>query len=361
MQALPIATLLTTLLLSIPIFASLNNCKESIKLTTCLVEKEFVYDRSKSYPENKLEQLSVPCLENTKVYAEKIYNLYDSLPDHSKEAFCYIKKIFIVPGDVDFGGRASTSFDSNTVVDNQRNLGAIGYKQNGFILELSKKFRFDRNESVVDYANRVMQGPFEVDLSSGEARHPNMPFYKYENDDMRSELYGTIVHEIGHFLDYSQNVNTFSVKLEDNGVGSVELEGWMKTSWNADWNGRWFDLTPKVSIRLAQRPYLLDDIEAIFKDLNSSAFVSFYSLTRPVEDFAEFYTRKNLLGNYSLYNSAGKPFYPNLKRAVEYYEKDALMEGYMSNGFKEILSQEVSWVFANNLHWELDRAHACQH
>ena len=207
-------------------------CREAILKTTCLVEKDYEYNPEINYFDNLKAKHNQKCLEGTKPFAQELFDLYPTLPRHTQKAFCFIKKIFIVPGETSYGGRATMAYDwENPQFKKDEIQGEmIGYQPIGFTMELSKEGRFDVRESSVEYQNRILQYFFGINTKNGDKPAEFLPEFTFVGEKQYSSLYYTLVHEIGHFFDFTSDISFNPVF--NSPEGAPEQTDWFNLSWN---------------------------------------------------------------------------------------------------------------------------------
>ena len=148
------------------------------------------------------------CNEDTESYQEylqKMERMFPNLPKETQQAFCHIKKTIVLQGGgVPFGGSAFLSLDYKDLKYEDENL--IEMNANGFVMFLDGESRFDGNETIEQIENRIANDYFGNDTRENPPIG-DFPSISYVNDSSRSTLYATVVHEVGHFLDYANKVN----------------------------------------------------------------------------------------------------------------------------------------------------------
>lgn len=335
--------------------AGYHKCHETILTSTCLVKGDYIYDKTLSDLDNIRARQNMKCLEGSDVYAQELYTLFPSLPNHTKSAFCHIKKIYIVPGDTIYGAKALRSYDLKKVkyttekFSNDVSVKMASLKPNGFIMKISKEARFDIRETEEEFETRVYQMYFGVDVYR-DGYSSELPKYIYEGDKMRSALYSTIVHEVGHFFDYSGNYSG-SLVWNQTGDKMVSTSKWFNLSWEVveekDDRGYFFfkgaPLVPnelKLKGIVPEYHYKASEYRQITRQLRDSAFVSFYSMANKKEDFAEIYKAITMRGNLRLIQD-GETLIDNSKRPNPILQqKMDYMRKLLKNGFEKIYEQK---------------------
>jgi hypothetical protein len=321
-------------------YENLGSCRSNVIKSTCLVKKGSQFNRESKLQHYK-NYLNSTCENGTKVYAKKILELYDSLPKPAQSAFCYIKKIFIVSGDVSYGAKALSAYDLRNLIYDKNKPDKVGLRQNGFILEISQKHRLENYERIDEMFNRHNHRRFGIKLSKASKYHPAIPKAKYKGDDMRSSLYYSVIHEIGHFLEDSTS-SAVSHNYKDKIL--TITSNWTTQDWDAEWNPKWN--FPKFSIKkyslLAKDKNEVASADNVFTTLLSSPFISFYSLVNPSEDFADFYTHFLLKGRIEYYDQNKMQLLES--RPENFHRREKLMKAYIKKGFSSIES-------SNNIRW----------
>lgn len=227
----------------------------------------------KNYQERKCLPLPV----NIK---KTLLSVYDQYPREIQQAFCEIKKIFIVSGDVSYGALADYYFDLSTVKIQTGSLGPrFSGKPIGYVLEVSEKNRF-KGESGSAYLTRVLRGRFG---SAGEVSDA-LPSASYDNPfGTNGALATTIVHEIGHMLGRAQKVtSTYFLPLSE-GI-------WSKLSFKLEDGQYVLRHAPLEYGQLMGFKMLsLDHVQPTIDLFRKTGIATLYGGTVPQEDFAEFF------------------------------------------------------------------------
>lgn len=340
------------------VYAVDDICLERLKANTCLVNQEYNPAEEASVVEKIKGLQNQTCRENTSEYSKKLVEIYKTLPEHTKEAFCYIKKIYIVPGDVPYGGAAQLSYDLSQTefTKNADGQEMIGLRPDGFILLLSKKYRFDIQETSAEYSSRILQQNFGINVREN-GLDPALPYVKIESYDASftpSSLYGTLVHEIGHFLDFSnQHTHTWN---HISSSMSIESSSWSRLSWYMDSSSDW--PFPNVSLDLLERPYKQDSATNYISLLEQSAFSSFYALAAPPEDFAEHYLNSVLGGEFGIWQNGVKLLSNANRSSTIYNKKSEYILQNLSPGFINFQNLPVEWRLKKN---RIKASELCRH
>lgn len=237
-------------------------------------------------------ELSPITLKNLRRYQERtcqkmpaaikqtMIDLYEKYPREIQQAFCEIKNVFIVSGDVSYGARAEYFFDAATVKLGRGNLGTtFAGKPTGYILEISEKNRF-KGETNSGYLTRVLQARF------GNANPATTALPVAEANDSagpHGALDKTIVHELGHLLGRAQKVtSTYFLPFSEG--------AWSKISFKLeDGAFRLRHAAPGYEDMMGFKLLSADDVAPTFELFRKSGIATLYGGTSPQEDFAEFF------------------------------------------------------------------------
>ncbi len=323
-----------------------DQCRASIRSKTCLVGHYIKPQKNQDFLTSHIRKMQRPCERESYKYANRLLEVYDRLPAHTKKSFCYIKKIIIYREGLPYGALTSVSYDYKKSTPMVGYPNTLGHKSDGFILEISKKRRFDITETRKEYANKVNHHPFGLNLFEGDHPHPEMPYFVYPTQKEMSPLRSTIIHEVGHFL-HLANDDVTEIDYNENGKPYL-TSPWAKLSWSIGLTPKFKMIwTPKVEKlflkRIEEETYDLQYSDFIFKSIIKSNFVSLYSFKNPLEDFAELYHHEVLRDNYQLFDSRGNLVHDTKRRPRAYYQKVRLMRLYMQKGFRGIIGSKTIW------------------
>lgn len=171
----------------------------------------------------------------------------------------------------------------------------------GFILYLNIG-RFEAVEDLEDHSTRLFQMTFGRNVRD-DGFDPELPFFKSVSQERPSSLRGTLLHEIGHFIDYSNNFTGYRCS-SGYGAGNESREvlttvkEFSAFSWQLALNGQSdecgsYSLTFKEEfshLRGFVSDHPKNKAAEIAKELEESSFSSVYAMYWPDEDFAEQFT-----------------------------------------------------------------------
>ncbi len=276
------ATILAALGLMSPAFsADLAGCQPKLIQSMCYtqvmphwaLDSDNLVANLRKFQERKCR----PLPENLK---QTLLSVYDKYPREIQQAFCEIKKVFIVSGEVSYGALADYYFDLSTVkvTPGEWNPHFSG-RPIGYVLEISEKNRF-KGETGSAYLTRVLQARF------GNARKnvDPLPVAKYETPfGENGALATTIVHEIGHMLGRSQKAtSTYFLPLSEG--------KWSKQSFKLDGEGYALrHASPEYGQMMLLKQLSLQDVRPTFEFFRKTGVASLYGAANPQEDFAEFF------------------------------------------------------------------------
>lgn len=368
--------------------AQASDCSKNIVEHTCRVESLLEIDMNEVGIVNYFNQTQDPeCAEDSNKYGKILLDVYSNLPEHSKTAFCSIKRILIMPEEANYGGAASKYISTNdedysieSELYNDYNM--FKSKVLGYILRINIT-RFNSGETRKDYLTRMYSMPFEVRGTLGKPVE-SLPIvvidskpYKYDN------LLATIIHEMGHFLDFSNNV-TFEVSIQGDfhidyskfnffshdypfTLHYEQNHGFMDKSWyyglyDSNHQSSEIEIEGEVYSNLSFTPFAApilrhenhpvsnDRFEELYRELLASRFISFYSISSPAEDFAETYLYY-LDGKNVRVQKDGHIYYDESLKYLNdrYFEKIKALEKIMDLGFENEIGKEIEIPFWSSL------------
>lgn len=254
---------------------SMEDCKYLMSTSVCYIKAFPEYNESISELENIENFQNLNCEIETQKYLKILLELYERLPKHTQQGLCYIKRIYVVDGNVDFGGRAFVSYNTKSPLFRKTDgISEIGLKINGLSIALSKKHRFDNYESVSQKNERFLKEKFNSNKLSDIA---TLEYSILNNSgNTPSTLESTLIHEVGHVFDISNSLSDSSE--------------WLNFSWLIPpSSSRFAGLRPNVNEALWNDDYSDLEPELVIKEFLDSSFKSLYAMTSPAEDFAEHY------------------------------------------------------------------------
>ena len=283
------ALILTIFGLSSKAFAGdVAGCLPSLERALCYsppmehwaIDQENIPRNLRAYQERRC----LPVPTNLKT---TLLSVYDKFPREIQQAFCEIKKIFIVSGDVSYGALADFYFDPATVRIQQGEWNPrFSGKPIGYVLEISEKNRF-KGETASAYATRVLRARF----GSAAGNVEQLPLGVYETPFAENgALATTIVHEIGHMLGRAQKMtSTYFLPFSEG--------AWSKVSFKLE-DGSYSlrHATPEYSSRMLQKTLSNSDVRPTLDLFRRAGVATLYGATSPQEDLAEFFML-NYYGN----------------------------------------------------------------
>jgi len=209
---------------------------------------------------------------------QTLLSIYDSYPPEIQQAFCEIRRLFVVTGNLSYGALTDYYFDVGTVKITQ---GLAGHhfsgKPTGYIMEVSEQNRF-KSESASDYMTRVLQARFADRASSSI----DLPVAQYETPfGENGALATTIVHEIGHMLGRAQKVtSTYFLPLSES--------PWSEITFRLEnGNYRLIHAPPGYQDRASSKALVVNDVSTTFDLFEKSGTATLYGAANPQEDLAE--------------------------------------------------------------------------
>ncbi len=266
-----------------------TDCRKNIEEAICLVDA----------PKKGEDQLSRKCLGGESKYIPKIQEIYDGMDSMNQNMFCSLRRIFI---EKEF---YATAYASSVYLPKddgsyEKGPGAfIGIRKS----VLDKSFEFTDWLSWKEQLNFTANAP-ELTVK--------LPYPTFSSPKAINSLQYVLTHEFGHLFDFSNNVNQEMlkdpecmkrVKTEEDYYKECEPY-FEKTSWGSfSWvhSGQ---VKPESDFELRDQVCFYGcstymdykkDSETLYKGLQTSGFVSLYSLMSPYEDFAEAFAVKWML------------------------------------------------------------------
>lgn len=358
------------------------DCSDDIVKNTCKVASLFDFDpKEMGVLEFYKKRQNPDCTDDSEKYGEILLEVYSRLPEHSKSAFCVIKKILVFPADAPFGGMASRylSTDENDYVfepNVYEGINRFKMKILGYVLSLNLS-RFESGETEEQYLTRTFTNPF-VERSEVGQHVASLPTVTHGTEPYEfSSLLHTVIHEVGHFLDYANDVasgysisgdfdldyakhnffsfeNPFDINFEqDHGFlnrswyaglsdssqrsSQIEIDGQMYT------NIGFTPFAPSI-LKKEHWPIPNENFEEFYRHLQESRFITPYSIASPAEDFAETYSNFVDEKNFMV-SKDGVIFYDEALKYKDpiYLEKIEAVKNVMKLGFENELGKEVEF------------------
>lgn len=280
-----------------------QQCLEVAKAAICYVEPA----------SNPMETYERPCLETPKTYEERIINILQKLPEKILPMFCHMKRIYI---EKDFlaTGYASPFYER---VPGQDKDNLLAYRYAGWVIGLSEQKIFQNGwtlDSFLAHKDQTLFGRNLMDPLPAEL--PRMEFSSPRFTGEELFLYGVLIHEVGHLIDFANKVNRYHWQdcVDENNKmiedclptvsGTFALFSWSpKMKHRPD--SKFFDRplcfysecdhTPEWS------PIPLSRADEFFTELSTHPyFMTSYAPVSPAEDFAETFTQFFMLEDDTL-------------------------------------------------------------
>lgn len=281
MKRLLPAALFALALTSSAFSADLAGCKAQLTQAMC-------YSRPVEHwgqdPDNLLKSLKLyqerKCSPVPTKIKQTLLSVYEQYPREIQKAFCEIKKVFIISGDVSYGARAEYYFDPASVkVQSGEWNPRFSGKPIGYVLEISEMNRF-KGETGAAYFTRVLRGRFG---NAGSATNQLPEAIFQDPFGQNGALATTIVHELGHMLGRAQKVtSTFFLPYSEG--------PWSKLSFKLD--GEYYSLRHSnydFQQRMGMKLLGPGDVQSTLELFRKSGFATLYGSVSPQEDFAEFF------------------------------------------------------------------------
>lgn len=264
-----------------------SDCRANIANVLCEVNDE-----------NNSNALDRKCLGGEEQYLSAIQNIYDSFDPITQGAFCHIRRIFIE------NKFHTTAYASQVYTRNPD--GAYTILTGGVIGV--RKTLLTKAPDYSPWASWKEQQNF---ARVSELESP-LDYPRYETSGDLPLLEYALVHEVGHLLDFANNLNAYrnTLDCDDKDIRSYEeymekckpefLEG----SWGSlDWaNPATIQANKDFSLRSQLCYYNCKevmnpetDLSPLYTGLSKSTFASTYGSTSPAEDFAEAWTARWVL------------------------------------------------------------------
>ena len=281
--------------------AAIENCQDHISSIVCLVDSPL--KESDRYKDGR------QCLSGSDKYAEPILDAYKAFPSFVQKTLCSLKKIYI---EKSFFGPAW----SGLADDNDPTSGIIGIRQK----ELDAKISAELYQSWYEQQSFGLKDNFEVvpDL-------PLVTILPLQRFKLRGYVY-TILHEIGHILDYQRKFND-SECVKD---CIPNPQNWTAISWistqvpkpSSD-----FKLRSSICLNNCQGKFIsASDANELYTSIYQHGFVSQLAALNSMEDFAEsfavFISSKYMNLHFGIYLKSGESYQlDEVLKSKEFKEK----------------------------------------
>jgi hypothetical protein len=264
--------------------ADLAGCEANLKKVLCYTDPvshwleaggDFVSDL-KSFQNRK-------CLPAPQAQFKVITDVYETLPVEVQKAFCEMKRVYLVRGDVSYGALAEFYFEPTTVkVKKKEWYPEVTAQPTGYIMEISEKNRL-KDETASFYTSRVFQQRFGRNVSK-DGLAKDLPISTYTTPfGKQGALATTLIHEIGHMLSRAHRVTDIMF------LPATETP-WTKLTWSFD--GSSFTskhADDRLQSQIGLKALAHADIKATMKLFKEAGLPTLYAATGVEEEFAELF------------------------------------------------------------------------
>lgn len=319
-----------------------ERCKDRIEQITCAVDYKYVPNPELSLYDNQRAEMSLRCLPESSTYAAQIMKEFDKLPPVAQEAFCYIEKVFFPAHGFEATGAANVLVqpldhptpDSIYEVDGE---WFESMQLKGFVLHLNPS-RFKVLKTYDEAQTRLLQRTFGVDVLK-DGFDQELPIFRRQATDSPSAILGTIMHEVGHLVDFTGG-------FTQNSFCEEKYSEFFSLSWefdlqNTDESVACSSHNPKFRepfqhLQGWTKSYLKDDLRMILQELQNSSFASMYAMANPWEDFAEQFTAHYLGMGSVLHIGEGVLLNFEEKTHPKFLEKKRIIESIGPEIFQRV-------------------------
>ncbi len=240
-----------------------------------------------------------PCKADKENLKDYFMDVYKTTPEPVQKLLCGLKVIFLEEGEDKFGAAISPYFDVNDVKNEVvgESTKTFDVKLSGLYMSVNATSRILNPETCSSASQRRLNGYFSTDL---EASLPLLPLYTYENDSLKCDFYGTLIHEAGHVFDFANgDISNTEAWLS---IGWIKTpihlpDGTVTNSYQPQFDEAFLAMTTQALVST--------QIVPLFAELNKSPFPTFYSIYHPTEDFAEEFALHFGAHNYVLATTDG--------------------------------------------------------
>ncbi len=291
-----------------------SNCREVIRDRVCVVAPT----RKNEEPEERI------CNANSEKYAHYFESIYDKLSPIFQKMFCSVKYIFI---EKKFYGTGYAGL----LYDQQNNL-------DGAMIGV-RKSALDNNLKFSQFASWKEQLSFGGNTQNYSLKQDLPSVLTKSKSDVNLFLYFLIVHEFGHLFDLANGLNNQDCKTSGHSTCSSKTGSWSAIGWK-----NLQDPKAKNDFKRRQdlcfylcnnNPLPANSAISIYKDLAQTDFLSLYSSTNILEDFADslafFMIDQDLHAKYKVF--ASKDLVNNVIKKIhskKFIRKYSYLEDFVS-------------------------------
>ncbi|QDK36477.1 hypothetical protein [Bdellovibrio sp. NC01] len=264
-----------------------TDCRANIAKVLCEVDDE-----------NNGSTLDRKCLGGEEQYLAAVEKIYDAFDPITQGAFCHVRRIFI---ENKFFATAYASQVFTRDADGkyvQLPGGVIGVRKT----LLTKAPAYAPWASWKEQQNFARVGELETPLA----------FPRYQASDELPLLEYALVHEVGHLLDFANQLNNYHNTLDCDMNDIHSAEEYMEKCKPVFAEGSWgsFDWATPFNVK-TEKDYTLrsklcfyeckevmnpeTDVLPLYTGFSKSTFASTYGSTNPMDDFAEAWAARWIL------------------------------------------------------------------
>lgn len=277
-----------------------EDCVENIRQVTCVVKGE---EPTQMHP---FERQNRPCIEDNKVYVNRLVEVYDMFPVELKPMFCHLRRINIETEYVSTGyARNFFAPTGNTSEYDGESYQEV--RRRGWVLGLSQQKIFESDRGYGEWFTRKEMTLFGLDM--GQPMPEKFPYLHAshpEYDGRTLQLFYVVLHEFGHMLDAANSVNQVEyhhcIDWETNEFDPACKMKWWGLFSSISWEEQEGHRPDSTSWRLYPVCYYgciqptgsdwqaleVEDAVRFYQSFfTESGFVTPYAATHSSEDFAE--------------------------------------------------------------------------